>query len=277
MAAFAPGRVQPRRTVRVEEVMGIPVSIHVLNESGRIGRVEEEAIAGCFADLRRIDRLFSTYRPDSDISLMARGLLALEDADPLVRKVEAACRAVSLETGGLFRADWGGRFDPTGYVKGWAVERAARAHLAPLVSPMGSAVAVGINAGGDMQLFTAPDHNWTWTVAIADPRQQGQVLATLEVVDGAVATSGPGERGAHIIDPRTERPATGVLSATVVADSLTRADVWATAAVVAGPDDRSWVRRSGSRTGLVLAADGRITRWLDGVPIDVVPTGGALV
>ena len=51
------------------------------------------------------------------------------------------------------RRRWQGAFDPTGYVKGWAVENAARRHLAPLLA---DATAVGINAGGDMQLFTAP-------------------------------------------------------------------------------------------------------------------------
>ncbi len=273
----APAGPRPRRVVRVEEIMGIPISIHILNESGRIDAHEERAVADCFAELRTVDRLFSTYRLDSQISRIARRELLLADADPLVREVEAACRAATLETGGLFRADWSGSFDPTGYVKGWAVERAARTHLAPLVGPAGSAVAAGINAGGDLQLFTAPTADWSWNVAIADPRTPGTVLATIPIVDGAVATSGSAERGAHIIDPRDGRPAVDVLSATVVDDSLTRADLWATAAVVAGAEDRSWVPRSGTRTGLVVAADGRISRWLDGVPVEVVAADPAVI
>lgn len=261
------------RSVRVEEIMGMPISIHVLNDSGVLDAIADSAIEACFADLREIDRVFSTYRDDSDISRIARGQLALTDADPRVIEVEAACRAAAIETGGLFSATGQGTFDPTGFVKGWSVENAARRHLAPLLA---QETAVGINAGGDMQLFTAPGADWRWNVGIADPRRPGQVIATLEVQNGAVATSGSAERGDHIIDPRTGEPARGVVSASVVDDSLTRADLWATAAVVAGFDDRSWVARSGTRTGIVIADDGRVTRWLDGTSIDV-ETGAALL
>ena len=257
----------PLRSVRVEEMMGMPISIHVLNESGTVSPTAERAIEACFAELRDIDRVFSTYRDDSDIRRIARRELALTDADPRVIEVEAACRAAAIETGGLFSATWQGSFDPTGYVKGWSVENAARRHLAPLIE---HEVAVGINAGGDMQLFTAPDSDWHWNVGIADPGRPGKVIATLEVRNGAVATSGSAERGSHIIDPRTGSPARGVASASVVDDSLTRADLWATAAVVAGFDDRSWVARSRTRTGIVVADDGRVTRWLEGTSVDVV-------
>lgn len=260
------------RSVRVEEIMGMPISIHVLNDTGTLDTTAERAIEACFAELRDIDRVFSTYRDDSDISRIARGELALTDADPRVIEVEAACRAAAIETAGLFSATRQGTFDPTGYVKGWSVENAGRRHLAPLLA---DETAVGINAGGDMQLFTAPGADWRWNVGIADPRRPGQVIATLEVQNGAVATSGSAERGDHIIDPRTGEPARGVVSASVVDDSLTRADLWATAAVVAGFDERSWVARSGTRTGIVIADDGRVTRWLDGTSIDVA-TGAAL-
>lgn len=262
------------RSVRVEEIMGMPISIHVLNDSGALGPQSERAIRACFAELRDIDRVFSPYREDSDIRRIARGELKIADADPRVTVVEAACRAAAIETGGLFSATWQGSFDPTGYVKGWAVENAARRHLAPLLA---DEVAVGINAGGDMQLFTAPGAHWRWNVGIADPRRPGEVIATLEVENGAVATSGSAERGAHIIDPRTGEPARGIVSASVVDASLTRADLWATAAVVAGFADRSWVARSGTRTGIVIADDGRVTRWLDATSVDVVAADPARI
>ena len=261
------------RSVRVETIMGMPISIHILNESGSLDASTERAVQACFDELRDIDRVFSPYRVDSDVGRIARGELAIADADARVGEVEAECRAFSIETDGLFSATWQGSFDPTGYVKGWSVENAARRHLAPLLEQV---VAVGINAGGDMQLFTASDSGWRWNVGIADPRGPGQIIATLEVRNGAVATSGSAERGAHIIDPRTAAPARGIVSATVVDDSLARADVWATAAVVAGFEDRSWVARSGTRTGIVIADDGRVTRWLDGTSVDVVAADPAL-
>ena len=263
----------PARSVRVQEIMGMPISIHVLNNCGALSPTAERAIQACFAELRDIDRVFSTYRDDSDIRRIARGELTIADADARVAEVEAACRAAAIETGGLFSATWQGSFDPTGYVKGWAVENAARRHLAPLLV---DETAVGINAGGDMQLFTAPGADWRWNVGIADPRRPRLLIATIEVRNGAVATSGSAERGSHIIDPRTGDPARGVVSASVVDDSLTRADLWATAAVVASFDDRSWVARSGTRTGIVIDEDGRVTRWLDGTSVDVVTADSTL-
>lgn len=258
-----------RRHAWVEEIMGMPISIHVHSRAARPAAGTDAAVRACFDELHEIDRLFSPFRTDSDVSRVQRGELSIEDADPRVATVAEACRSAEEATGGLFSARWRGVFDPTGYVKGWAVENSARRHLAPLVE---NDIAAGINAGGDMQLFSAPDSDWRWNVGITDPRTPGTLLATLDVRDGAVATSGTGERGAHIIDPRSGEAATGVLSATVVADSLASADVWATAAVVAGFDDRRWIADSLTRTGLVLAADGRVSRWIDGVTVEVTGT-----
>ena len=260
------GVIEPARHVWVEEIMGTQISIHVRSRGPRRATSVDPAVAACFTELREIDRIFSPYRYDSHISRMRRGELDLERADPRVAVVADACRAAEVQTDGLFFANQAGWFDPTGYVKGWALENAARRHLEPLVQ---DDIAAGINAGGDMQLFTAAETAWSWNVAIADPHRPGLALATIAVKNGAVATSGTAERGHHIIDPRTGRPATSVDSATVVADSLATADLWATAAVVAGFEDRSWISRAATRTGLLIAEDGRVSRWLGGTQIDV--------
>lgn len=258
---------RPPRHVWVEDIMGMPVSVHVRSRGARPADGVEAAVRACFDELHDIDRVFSPYRADSDLSRIGRHELTVADADARLAAVESACREAESETRGLFCAYGSGGFDPTGFVKGWAVERAARSHLARLVD---DDIAVGINAGGDMQLFTASDAEWQWNVGVADPHRPGAALATIAIRNGAIATSGTAERGAHIIDPRTGRPASGVASATVVSDGLTDADVWATAAVVAGFDDRSWVAHAGTRTGMVVADDGRVVRWLGTTGVDVV-------
>ena len=158
----------PARRAWVETIMGTAISIHLISESALDRPAVDEAIAGCFDQLREIDRLFSTYRADSDISRLRRGESALADLDPRVGEVAEACLTWEWATSGRFSAHWQGWFDPTGYVKGWAVEAAARRHLAPLLAEPG-VLAVGVNAGGDLQLFTAEGADWTWTIGIADP------------------------------------------------------------------------------------------------------------
>ena len=259
---------RPPRHVEVADIMGTAISVHVIGDID--AHVFAAATAACFDELRLVDRVFSPYRDDSDLLRVARGELAMADASPWVAEVASACAQAESDTGGLFTATWAGVFDPTGYVKGWAAERTARAHLAPLLERPG-VVAAGINAGGDLQLFTAPGADWTWNVAIVDPFDRTRMLATMPVRDGAVATSGSAERGVHIIDPRSGRAATGAVSATVVSASLAHADVWATAAVVAGFDDLAWIGRAGPTTGLIVDDAGRVRRWLDGIEVGVDP------
>jgi thiamine biosynthesis lipoprotein len=170
----------------------------------------------------------------------------------------------------MFSAGWRGWFDPTGLVKGWAVERAAARFLRPLLAEP-QVQAAGINAGGDMQLLTDPESAWQWRIGIADPDDRTATLATIRLGDGAIATSGIGERGHHIIDPRTGQPATSVHSATVISDRLTDADLWATTAVIAGFDDLSWLNDAHSRSGMLIAPDGRTRRWADSTEVTFTP------
>lgn len=270
---ITPSAAAPTRHARVAHIMGTAISIHVIGPIA--ADALDDAARGCFDHLERADRVFSTYRPDSDVRRLARGAIAPGDLDPWVTEVADECASLESATGGIFSARWSGSFDPTGFVKGWAVETAARRHLLPLLDRPG-AVAVGISAGGDMQLFTADDADWTWNVGIADPADRTRLIATVPVRNGAVATSGTAERGAHLIDPRTGEPATGVASATVIADGLSVADAWATTAAVAGFDDLGWITAAPPHVGMSIAADGRVRRWIDATEVRVgISPGGA--
>jgi ApbE family/Ferric reductase like transmembrane component len=85
------------------------------------------------------------------------------------------------------------------------------------------ATSVCLNGSGDVQVFGGP-----WRVGITDPLRPGG-LAAVVVSEGAlgVATSGPAERGCHIVDPHTGvPPVAGLASLTVLAPNLTEADAW---------------------------------------------------
>ncbi|WP_058596674.1 FAD:protein FMN transferase [Microbacterium testaceum] len=230
----------------VEPVMGTVASITVLGE--RTVAVEH-AIAACVARLRDDERVFSTYRDDSDISRLRDDALELGDLDPRVTEVAELCRDLRERSGGRFDAHWRGWFDPTGIVKGWSTDAAARAFDDLLAR--GGIEAVGVNVGGDMRLRTAPTSDHVWRIGVAHPTHEGELLATVRFVDGAVATSGTSERGAHLIDPRTGVHLSGPVSATVIADDLTTADAWATVAAIAGIDDLDWMPVAPVASGLV--------------------------
>jgi thiamine biosynthesis lipoprotein len=79
-----------------------------------------------------------------------------------------------------------------------------------------------------------------WRVGVRHPEHADKLCTVLELTAGAVATSARYERGDHIFDARTGRPATGLLSLTIVAATLTEADSVATAAFAMGPEGVDW-------------------------------------
>lgn len=261
----------PLKLVAVRQMMGMPISLHAHTPNAeRHSSVFQQAAEAVFAFLDTVDQTFSTYKATSQVSRLRNGTLSLAEADDAVHQLAELCERAHHDTNGLFDANWQGWFDPTGLVKGWAIEEAMRRYLEPLCLEE-AITAIGANAGGDMQLFTHPDASWVWNVGIADPLDSARTIATVPIVTGAVATSGITERGQHITDPRTGQAATSVLSATVVADSLGQADLWATTAIIAGADDLSWIQTAATRTGLIVTADNRVRRWQDSVEVDAVP------
>ena len=222
----------------VEHVMGTAVSIAAPDSADP--DAFDAACAAAFAVLHAADDLFSPFKPDSPVSRLRDGRLSFEhigDALPpdqaaLLRDVLALCAELRAASDGAFDAFAVGDppgFDPSGAVKGWAAER-ARAALAAAGLP-----AHLLNAGGDVCARGGRDGAGApWRVGIADPHRPGNTLAVFEVADGAVATSGTAERGAHVRDPRTGQPATALASVTVAGPRLELADGYATAALAMG-------------------------------------------
>jgi thiamine biosynthesis lipoprotein len=238
----------------VEHVMGTVFSFDVRDAPSDV------AVWDAVRRLHRIDALFSPYRPESEISRLDRGELALDDCDPEVAVVLAACAEAERATGGWFsvRAD-GGRLDPCGYVKGWAVAEASR-----LLRAAGSA-RYSVCGGGDVQTAGRPAEGQPWRIGIAHPLRPGMLAAVVAGRDLAVATSGTAERGAHILDPHTGRPATALASLTVVGSDLTRADLWATAGFARGPESLDVLETVPGLEAFAVLPDGT-RRWTSGFP-----------
>ncbi|WP_034091348.1 FAD:protein FMN transferase [Streptacidiphilus albus] len=234
-----------------EQVMGTVVSFDI-RDAGAAGVDAEAGLRRAVDWLHRVDRVFSTYRPDSQISRLGRGELELADCDPEVAEVLELGAAAERDGDGRFSVRAGGLLDPSGVVKGWAVERASR-----ILREAGSRRHC-VNGGGDIQTAGEPEPGRPWGLAVAHPLHPGAFATLVRGQDIALATSGTAERGGHILDPRTGRPVGGNLaSVTVVGRSLTAVDIAATTAFALGARARDWLEGRPGLEGFAVLDDGR--------------------
>jgi thiamine biosynthesis lipoprotein len=79
-----------------------------------------------------------------------------------------------------------------------------------------------------------------WSIGVVNPDNRAEIVKVYEITDGAIATSGTYERGAHIHDPLNGLIAIGAKSATVVGAEGWPCDAMTTAVMVAGQDSAKW-------------------------------------
>jgi thiamine biosynthesis lipoprotein len=218
------------RTQHEIEVWGTVVFIDVTSEIDI-----EPAIAKVKQYVHEVDRLFSTYKESSVISQLRRGEIEIGQCPPEVIEVWNLCALVKELTEGAFDP-WAisGGFDPSGLVKGWAADQCAEILLAA------GANHVQVNAAGDLALRGGFTPDQPWSIGVVNPDNRLEVLQTFEIIDGAIATSGTYERGAHIYDPHTGMIAIGAKSATVIGPNGAIVDALATALMVSGRDGGVW-------------------------------------
>lgn len=137
-------------------------------------------------------------------------------------------------TVGLAKA--GAMIDLGGVAKGFAVNKAVK-------SLREDGITAGIvNAGGDIRLFGCKPGHKLWNIGIQHPRQSDKVIASLEITDKSIVTSGDYERFFiqdtiryhHILDPQTGQSARGCQSVTIVSETAT--DAMSTGIFVLGPE-----------------------------------------
>ena len=218
------------RTQHEIEVWGTIVFIDVTSDIDI-----EPAITTVKQYVKKVDELFSTYKESSIISQLRRGEIEIDHCPPDVIEVWDLCAFVKELTEGAFDP-WAvaGGFDPSGLVKGWAADNCAEILLAA------GADHIQVNAAGDLALRGGFTPEQPWSIGVVNPDNRLEILQTFEISDGAIATSGTYERGAHINDPHTGMIAIGAKSATVIGPIGAIADALATALMVAGRDGAVW-------------------------------------
>lgn len=259
---------RPPRLRRSESVMGTGATVELWDDlpAGEAERLADQV----FAWLHEVDRRFSTYRADSEVNRLQRGEVRIEDCSADLRAVLECCADLWLQTDGYFDIYAGGGLDPSGYVKGWAVQVASE-----MLSASG-AINHLVDAGGDIQTRGRPTPGEDWRIGIRHPWQGSKVCWVLSGTDLAVATSGTYERGWHVVDPRTGARAGALRSVSVVGRDLGLADAYATAAVAMGERALAWLDCLVGHEFLVITEDERCFHS-DGLPTEPGPAAGDLV
>ncbi|UBU11827.1 FAD:protein FMN transferase [Nonomuraea gerenzanensis] len=207
-------------SARVELVMGRPVSVDI--RTALPARELTPLLDDAFAWLRWVDDTFDPARPDSQIARLNRGG-TIEQIPELV-EVLHRCAELSEATGGWFEPRIGGVTDPSGYIRGWALERLSRA-----LSNAGAGDH-RITSGDDIRVRGSSAPGRPWRIGVRDPHS-GTVRKVVFAHDLGIATSG----GSPVVDPHTGQVVDGLASVTVLGPDLGAADAYATAVHAMGP------------------------------------------
>jgi thiamine biosynthesis lipoprotein len=162
----------------------------------------------------------------------------------------------------------GVRIDLGGIAKGYAVDVAAES-----LSARGVRDAL-VDLSGNMFALGAPAGAVGWRIGVRDPRDRIPYLARLTIRDEAISTSGQyeqfvavdGKTYGHIINPRTGRPAEGLIGVTVVSPSAMTCDAWDTPLFVLGPAEARRKARALPELAAILVqpGTGRVdTMWVE--------------
>jgi thiamine biosynthesis lipoprotein len=229
--------------------MGTIVVIDVYGAGPRTAELTAQ-LAEAVAVLHRADAIFSTWRPDSPVSRLRRGEITGAEVPAEVAEVVSRCAAARDLSRGWFDP-WAvpGGFDPSGFVKGWAAQQALAAFGASGIS------GVMINAAGDIASYGGLADGTPFRVGITDPLAPRRLAEIVELTE-AIATSGTYERGGHLIDPWSGRPAARAASASVTGPDLGLADALATAVAVAGEPGLALVEQLDGYEAFVISPDG---------------------
>lgn len=233
---------------RTQLIMGMPISVEIQDESASAADIDS-----VFAYFTAVDEQYSPYKATSEVSRINAGLAPGEWSDDMKRIVEL-CEQTKRETNGYFDAYYNGTFDPSGIVKGWAIQAAAG-----ILHERGCDNFY-IDAGGDIQASGLNSDQQPWRVGIRNPFDREEVIKVLAVTTEGVATSGTAIRGSHIFNPLLHAPASSdIVSLTVVGPNVYEADRLATAAFAMGQAGASFIEGVPGVEAYVIGADRQAT------------------
>ncbi len=204
-------------------LMGMPITLEIIDP-----HVTAKTFDLVYTYFKKVDDRYSTYKDTSEISRINRGLdKRLWSRE--MKQVMALCEQTKQETDGYFDINHKDYLDPSGLVKGWAINKAA-----DLLRQKGFQNFY-VDAGGDIQACGHNDKGKPWRVGLRNPFNRREIIKTVAVTNKGVATSGTYIRGEHVYNPKMEySPADEIVAITVIGPNIYDADRFATAAFAMG-------------------------------------------
>lgn len=227
----------------------MPITVEVLDT--RVGLHDLNKVYDYF---KYVDDTFSTFNKNSEIERINRGELSLADASRDVKEVLKLCDQTKEDSHGYYDINRSGRLEPLGLVKGWAIFKASQ-----ILDGLGF-TNYYVEAGGDIQV-KGPGHQCDgWHIGIRNPFKHQEIVKTVKLIEGGVATSGTSARGQHIYNPfKPGQPILEIASLTVIGPNIYEADRMATPAFAMGTEGINFIEALPGLEGYLIDKDGLAT------------------
>ena len=228
--------------------MDMPITIEVVD-----AMIRQDDLDKVFAYFVAVDEAFSTYKETSEISQINRGELSPEHYSEDMKRILSLSEQTKKDTHGYFNIRRDGLYDPSGIVKGWAIQNATN------ILKSEGFHNFYVDAGGDIQVAGNKDGK-PWRVGIRNPFNRNEHVKVLALTNQGVATSGTAIRGQHIYDPyNPNAPLLDVASITVIGPNIYEADRFATAAFAMGKEGIRFIGKLAGFEGYMIDAHARAT------------------
>jgi len=229
------------------QAMGCPCEILLDSTDSALGDMQLEM---ALQEARRIEEKFSRFRQGTIVDRINKSdgkPVEVDEETAAILDYAAECYEMSNGLFDITRRAWdkvkwkrpyiqlprGFEIDFGGICKEFAADRI----LSLLMKRY--CVATLVNLGGDI----AVAGERLWSVGIEDPAHPGEIVRTIHLHEGGVATSGTTKRPGHILNPKTGQPATaGPRSVTIAARTCTEAGFWSTLAILHGAGAEAFLK-----------------------------------
>ncbi len=227
----------------------MPISLKILDRAATPSDLDS-----VFSYFRHIDEIFNTFKPESEISRLNLGKINQREASSELQTVLALCEQTHKDSDGYFDIHQKGKLDPLGLVKGWAVNNAA------INLKKRGLKNFFIEAGGDIAVSGLNHQRQPWKVGIRNPFNRREIVKTILLTEGGVATSGTYIRGQHITNPKIQNnPLDQIVSLTVIGPNIYEADRFATAAFAMQGEGINFIEKQSGLAGYSIDVNGLAT------------------